>query len=304
MTSTTDSRASATPLPFGLLDLALLGVAVIWGANFVVIKSAVSQFEPLAFTALRFTLATLVMAASSTPRFTLPRLSRAVWVQLGLLAIVGNVLYQPMATLGLNYTTATNAALIVSSAPAWVAVLGHVFGVDRLSARAWFGVALSAVGLGLVVAGDGTSLSLAPQNMLGNLFSLLAALGWAGSTLMMRPLVLRYSPHSVVVLSNLLAIPALLLIAVPGFRSQDWGALTPTGWLQLVFSALLAICLAYLLWAKGVQRLGAARTALYGNLVPVFAALAGVLFLGERLSAVQVVGAALVIVGIGLARQK
>ena len=295
---------NAPAIPFGLLDLALLGVAVIWGANFVVIKSAVTQFDPLAFTALRFTLASLVLAAAGPRGASGPPLTRGVWVQLGLLALVGNVLYQPMATLGLSATTATNAALIVSSAPAWVAVLGHLFGVERLGARAWLGVGLSALGLGLVVAGDGQGLSLARENMLGNLFSLLAALGWAGSTLMMRPLVVRHSTHSVVVLSNLMAVPVLLLVAIPGFRAQDWGVVTVTAWAQLAVSALLAICLAYSLWAKGVQRLGATRTALYGNLVPVFAALAGLVFLGERLTALQVAGAVCVFVGIWLARQK
>jgi drug/metabolite transporter (DMT)-like permease len=258
----------------------------------------------MAFAALRFCLATGVMVAASLPAFSAPRLPGRVWVQLGLLAVVGNVLYQPAATLGLNYTTATNAALIISSAPAWVAALGHVFGVERLGARAWLGVSLSALGLGLVVAGDGAGLSLARENMLGNLFSLGAALGWAGSTLMMRPLVLRYSANSVIVLSNLLAIPALLLLAVPGFRAQDWGTITLAGWVQLTVSALLAICLAYLIWAKGVQRLGAARTALYGNLVPVFAALAGLFFLDERLAWTQLIGALLVVVGIWLARQR
>ena len=302
--SATETSAAPALLPLGLMDLALLGVAVIWGANFVVVKSAVTQFEPLAFTALRFTLASLVLLAASPRNTHGPPLTRAVWVQLCLLALVGNVLYQPMATLGLATTTATNAALIVSSAPAWVAVLGHLFGVEPLGGRAWLGVALSALGLGLVVAGDGQGLSLARENMLGNFFSLLAAIGWAGSTLMMRPLVLRYSTHSVVVLSNLLAIPVLLLLAGPGFRAQDWGAITLTGWLQLLVSALLAICVAYTVWAKGVQRLGSTRTALYGNLVPVFAALAGLIFLGERLSALQSLGAVLVFVGIALARQK
>lgn len=302
--TSTPTDLAAPAIPFGLTDVALLGVALIWGANFVVIKAAVAQFDPLVFTALRFTLATGVLMAASLPALRAARFPRRIWVQLGLLALVGNVLYQPAATLGLNYTTATNAALIVSTAPAWVAVLGHFFGVERLGPRAWFGVALSALGLGLVVIGDGQGFSLARENMLGNLFSLAAALGWAGSTLMMRPLVLRYSAPSVVALSNFLAIPALLLLAVPGFRAQAWASLSLTGWAQLVLSALLAICLAYTVWARGVQRLGAARTALYGNLVPVFAALAGLLFLGERLAWPQIAGAALVLVGIGLARQK
>ena len=300
----TKPHAAAPAAPLGLLDLALLGVAIIWGANFVVIKAAVTEFQPLAFTALRFGLATLLLLPALRTAAPGPAYTRSGWVRLGLLALVGNVLFQPMATLGLSLTTATNAALIISSAPAWVAVLGHLFGVERLGRRAWLGVGLSAVGLALVVAGDGAGLSLARENMLGNLFSLLAALGWAGSTLMTRPLVARHSTHSVVVLSNLLAVPALVLLAVPGFIAQDWGAISLAGWLALSLSAVLSICLAYSVWVKGVQRLGSTRTALYGNLVPVFAALAGVIFLGEHLTLVQVSGAVLVFVGIALARQR
>src|SRR6185295_18182828 len=103
------------------------------------------------------------------------------------------------------------------------------------------------------------------RTMLGNLLSLLAALTWAASTLQMRPLVLRMPSLEVVVVSNLMAMPVLLLLALPSLLSQNWGAVNPVGWTQMVVSGLLAISLAYAIWGKGVQRLGGARTAVYSN---------------------------------------
>ena len=93
-----------------------------------------------------------------------------------------------------------------------------------------------------------------------------------------------------------------LLIATPSFAAQDWGAVTPGGWAGLLYSGLLAIGLGYAIWVKGVQRLGGSRTAVYSNLTPIIATLTGVIFLGEHITALQIVGAACVLGGIVLTR--
>jgi drug/metabolite transporter (DMT)-like permease len=74
-------------------------------------------------------------------------------------------------------------------------------------------------------------------------------------------------------------------------------------WAGLLYSAFLSIGLAYLLWYRGVARLGGSRTAIYSNLTPVVALAAGALWLGEDLTLLSVVGAALVIGGVMLVRE-
>jgi drug/metabolite transporter (DMT)-like permease len=89
---------------------------------------------------------------------------------------------------------------------------------------------------------------------------------------------------------------------MPSFAAQDWGVVTLGGWAGLLYSGLLAIGLGYAIWVKGVQRLGGSRTAVYSNLTPIIATLTGVIFLGEHITALQIVGAACVLGGIVLTR--
>jgi drug/metabolite transporter (DMT)-like permease len=287
---------------FGRMDLALIGLVTIWGVNFVVVKAAVTQFLPLGFTALRFAFASALLVGATALAGLSLRVSRADLGRLALLGLVGNVLYQPMFVIGLAHTTAGNASIILASAPVIVAVESHFLKVERLSARAWAGVLLSFFGLGLVVAGGSTALSLAPETLLGDSLTLGAAICWGTYTMMARPVVARLNPLVVTAYAVLVGAGALLLIATPSFIAQDWSRVTFGGWAGLLYSGLLAIGLGYAIWVKGVQRLGGSRTAVYANLTPVIATLTGVIFLSEHIAVLQVIGAACVLGGIVLTR--
>ena len=286
----------------GAVDLALIGLVTIWGVNFVVVKAAVAQFLPLGFTALRFVFAATMLTAAAALAGLSFRVSRADLGRLALLGLVGNILYQPMFVIGLAHTTAGNSSIILASAPVIVAVESHFLRVERLSARAWAGVWLSCLGLGLVIVGGSKTLSLAPETLLGDVLTLGAAVCWGTYTVMAHPVVARLNPLVVTAYAVLIGAAALLLIATPSFAAQDWGAVTSGGWAGLLYSGLLAIGLGYAIWVKGVQRLGGSRTAVYTNLTPIIATLTGVIFLGEHITALQIVGAACVLGGIVLTR--
>ena len=303
MSLPTIEETLAAPV-FNLTDLSLLGLMTLWGMNFVVVKASVAQFLPLGFTALRFGLAALALVIVARASRLSLRVSRADLGRLALLGLVGYVLYQPLFVLGLAYTTAGNSAIILAISPAIVAVVNHVLSRERLSRRAWMGVGLSFGGLALVIVGSPRTLSLAPEFLLGDLMTLGAALCWAAYTVMTRPLVARLPSLTVTTLSLVIGTSALFLIAVPSFLAQDWGLVNLSGWAGLSYSGLLAIGLGYAMWARGVQKLGGTRTAVYVNLPPVVATLAGVWLLGEQITLVQLVGAAGVIGGILLTRLK
>src|SRR5690606_5882653 len=95
----------------------------------------------------------------------------------------------------------------------------------------------------------------------------------------------------------------IFLIGIPALRSQPWEEVGAAAWGGLLYSALLSIGLAYLIWYRGVERLGSARTAIYSNLTPVIALAAGALWLGERLTLLAVLGVALVLGGLVLVRR-
>ena len=91
-------------------------------------------------------------------------------------------------------------------------------------------------------------------------------------------------------------------LTFPQFLDLDWASVSAFTWMSLVLSALLALNVAYLIWYTGVQRIGAARTSIFSNLVPLVAMSFAAVWLGEPVSADKLIGAAAVLTGVLLTR--
>jgi drug/metabolite transporter (DMT)-like permease len=101
-----------------------------------------------------------------------------------------------------------------------------------------------------------------------------------------------------------MAIGTLLYVplTVPNLLETEWAAITPGAWAALMYSALFALCVAYTIWYMAVREIGSARTSVYSNVVPIVAMLTAVVFLGERVTASRLAGAAAVLIGVALTR--
>ena len=281
------------------VDLVLLGVPIVWGVNYAVIKVALRELEPLAFNAIRFALATLtiwVLARRMGAPLRIPR--RRVW-SLALLGLLGNTVYQLVFIAGIARTTASNASLIMAAVPVIVALLGTASGSERLRGRGWAGVTLAAVGLVLLLSAGPRS-GYDRGNLGGDLLMLAAASTWALYTLLGASLMARTQSLGATLVTFLAGTPVLLLAAIPSFVRQDWRAVGVAGWAGVGFSGIVAIALAYLAWNTGLGAIGGTRTAVYSNLTPVVAATVAWLTLGERWGPGQLVGAIAVLLGIVL----
>ncbi|MCR4407327.1 MAG: EamA family transporter [Anaerolineae bacterium] len=284
------------------IDLALGGMAFIWGVNFAVVKTTLSELSPLTFNALRFSIASLLVLAAL---WLIERDVRPTpgdgWRFL-VLGLIGNAGYQYLFINGLNHTTSGNGSLILATIPIFVPLIGTLLRVERIGARAWVGVSLSFAGIALIVLGSGEEVGLGNEMTVGNLMILASASLWASYTILARPLLARYSPLKVTALGMSAGTPFIVLYAIPALRAQNWRAVSWQGWGGLAFSAVLGIALAYVVWNLGVSRVGGARTAVYNNLTPVVAALTGWLFLKETITLWVIGGAALIFSGIYLTR--
>jgi drug/metabolite transporter (DMT)-like permease len=125
---------------------------------------------------------------------------------------------------------------------------------------------------------------------------------WALYTQGSQPLIRRYGAIRATAWTLWAGAVGIVLMGIPALLRQDWAAVDAVSWGGLLYSAFLSIGLAYLLWYRGVSRLGGSRTAIYSNLTPVVALAAGALWLGEPLTMLSIVGAALVIGGVMLVR--
>jgi len=272
---------------------AMLGVCLIWGVNFSVMKYALESLAPFALNAIRFTLASAVLwgvAVRLEPDTPLPWRTR---LRLAGLGVVGNSIYQIMFIVGLTRTTAGNSALLIASTPLLTAVLGSALGVERLTRQVAGAVALGSVGVALVVLAKEVGFSLA--TMTGDLLTLGAVVFWALFTHGVRAMKDHASPLRTTAWTILGGTPLLVLVGLPDLVGMDWGAVPAPAWGAVLYASLGSIVIAYLIWNRSVHQIGGNRTAIYGVTVPVFALATAAVALGERPTPVQLAGAALIV---------
>jgi drug/metabolite transporter (DMT)-like permease len=288
------------PARLSAQDLGMLLVCLIWGINFSVTKLAIGQMPALPFTAIRFTLASLllwlIVRRLEGPATLAPDVTR----RLVILGIVGNTLYQLAFVLGLAYTTATNSSLIVATVPTVVAVLAGLLGLERITPRMWTGIALGTIGVVLVIAASGVEFSAV--TLRGDLLTVLGVFCWAGYTLGLRRLPPELSPLRVTAVTTVAGTPGLVLAGLPGLAGMEWRAIPGTAWAALGYATVFSLVVAYILWNRSVQSVGVTRTAIYMCLTPLIAVAAAWLMLGEQAQPLQGVGAILIVAGVLLTR--
>lgn len=289
----------------------------IWGTNYALVKSAFHDLDPQAFNALRLILASAIMGGANllvryrpadpdetraevASIFHTPApVTRADWLRLAWLGLVGHCLYQYLFIGGLAKTSVANGALIVSSSPIVITLFSTVIGKERLGALHWAGTVLSFLGIYIVV-GRGAHVSQA--SLIGDAMLLVAVVCWALYTIGARPLMARHSPVGVTALSMLLGTVMYVPLAAEAIGNVAWQSVSAGTWIKLVYSSVFAICVSYTIWYAAVREIGSARTSVYSNLLPIVAMVTAFFWLGEPLGWAKLAGAAAILAGVALTR--
>jgi len=296
------------------VDGLLFLMSTVWAINFTVVKIALQDFSPLSFNALRFVIALLTL-------MLLFRMRRETWAVEGedlgsliALGILANTIYQVAFIEGLARSRASTAALILATTPMVVALLSAVRGHERVTGRMAVGIGLSFLGIALIVGEDWSRLRTSRavfeadgsprETAFGDLLLLVATVCWSLYTIGAKRHAHRYGALKSTLLMMLSGTIPLVLLSLSDLREQSWTTIRPTAWAALVFSALGAIVFCFVAWNYGLKRLGSTRTAIYSNLSPAIALLVAWLGLGERPSLEQWIGAAMILLGISLARTR
>ena len=284
-----------------VIDFAMFCVALIWAANNIITKITYTEMKPETFMSLRFIIASalfLLVLFWKEPGFNV---RRGDWGWIVLLGIVGTSVLQPLYLKGLSLTTASNTSLIMTFAPAIVALLNRWFYGEVFNRRGWLGVGLAFLGVFLIIQ-NGQGFRLGGATINGDVLELAGAFFWALYTVLVTLLVRRYSPLLITALSTAIGTLPLLALGGPGALSQDWEKVTIIGWGGVVFSAAIGVVLAYLIWNISVSKIGGARTAIYQNMSPVMTVIGGALILGEGITLPKVIGAVMILGGVYIVR--
>jgi len=275
-------------------------MAMIWGVNFVVVKYATRIFNPVAFTGLRVGTAAVFLLAVAFARGKF-NLARRDVIGLLLLGVLGNGLYQLFFVHGVARTRAGNAALIVGAAPAFIALAARLRGLERIKKMTAIGIALSVLGVGLVIVGS-ARLHTGETTLLGSVLVFFGVLCWTGFTVLLQPYTKRIRVDKLSALTMVGGGVPLLIASGPALVATDWSKVGYGGWLALLYSSVISMGVAYYFWYRGLRVLGPTRTAVYSNLQPIIALLVAWAILGENPTLFQGVGAATIIAGVFLTR--
>jgi len=300
---TTDGSSNSSKTKFSSIDIMLIGMSLVWGINFSVVKTALTDLSPLSFNSLRFGFASLFLLTLLWVIERNLRVRREDIGRLFLLGLIGNTMYQLLFIHGIDRTTASNSSLILAMIPIFVALLSAVLGVEKVGRKIWYGVVISFIGIFLIVQGTGRTLTITDQSLIGDLLTLAGTICWATYTVLSKPLLQRYTPLKLTTITMAMGTLPIVLVSIPSLNEQNWGSVSLQGWLCLTYSFCLAIAIGYVIWYTGVSRIGSARTALYENLITVIAIVVAWIFLSEKMTLLQILGAVLVLTSLYLARR-
>jgi drug/metabolite transporter (DMT)-like permease len=282
-------------------EVMLLVTVTIWAFNFTVTRYAVTHgFQPLAYSALRFTAAATVVSAI-TYRFERSfRFERRHAVLLIGSAFVGIYLNSICFMYAIELTNASTVALIFGSLPIVTAIFAFALGVERLHRRFWVAAGISFLGVVLVAAGSTTGVS---GNVVGDLLAFVASATWGFYAVAIVPLLRRYSVWRISAGALAVASLPLVITAIPQLLDQRWD-LEPLVWAAFAFAVIGPLVVTNFLWFTAIERVGPSRATLVTNLQPFLAAIFAVALLSEELTWLQIAGGAAIGVALVLARRR
>ena len=294
-----DRARRRVPIPIWLLAAL---PPLFWSGNFVLARALHADIPPLALSFWRWSGALLILLPFTWRGLWRQRqLLARHWPVLTLLAVLGVTIYNTMAYLGLQHTTATNAVLLNSVAPVLIVGLSFLLLGVPVRAAQLGGILISLAGV-VLIATRGQPQLLAQLSLnRGDLWIIIACLDWA-----LYSVCLHWRPAGLAPATFLTAIVVIGLVPLAGLYTLELTAghgFTPDAVTlgAIGYVALFPSVLAYLFWNRAIAEQGANRTGHYIHLMPVFGTLLAVLLLGERLHGFHLLGGLLIGAGILLA---
>lgn len=260
---------------------ALVGLTLMWGINWPMMKLSLSAISPLYFRALTMSCGTLALWIYFRRKGSPMWPSAPQWRQIGLLAIPNFFIWHTFAILGVKELASGRAAILGFTMPVWTVVLGIALFGERLTHRVAMAVACSLTAISLLVWEELSNIAGRPM---GIVWMELAAIGWALGTLLIRRSRISLPAESITVGMMMLGSVFLWCMAFV-FESWPWStwpAYTSTVWFSLFYGAFINYGIAQVIWFGMARHLPPATSAMSVMAIPLIGTLSATFIVGER----------------------
>jgi len=287
-----------------LTHLMLLGATFFWGLNPMVMKIGLEELQPFPFNTLRLFFGVVIAFPFLLLSRTWKPVQKKDLPQFLIVSIFGFFLFQFCYSIGVAAASASVASIILGTLPINVALISRIFRIERLTRLKISGIIATFIGVVLIAAGRNSGFNMQGTYLWGVLLLEIAEIGYATFTVSIKPLTARYSSNQIVFIVMSISLILFALYSLPVYGVEVYRDIQPLTWGSAVFSGIFALILGNILWSTGIKRIGSTNTSVYGNLQPVFGVGAAILILHETLSALQIAGAAVILIGVALVNRK
>ncbi|MFS0577090.1 DMT family transporter [Sporosarcina sp. 179-K 3D1 HS] len=288
--------------PFGGINIFVCGAIIavlLWSTSFVATKVAYASFAPLTLGAVRFCIAAIVLGLiKMMMKKDKVKPTKKDLGLIGVSGLLGTTIYFALENVGLEMTTASNAALIIASYPAITALLELFIFRIRIAGLKGIGIVLAIAGVYHLLSYSGGQSPVGEHQLLGDLILVSAGVVFAFYTFTTRKVVATYSMITVLYYQTLVGAVAFIPLAFT--EASRWRMPTTESFLIVVYLGIFCSVVAFFLYNYALRELSSSTAVALMNLVPVFGVLFSVLFLGEVIRSGQLIGGALVILGVVL----
>lgn len=284
--------------------LLAITATLLWSGNFIIARKISTSISPITLAFYRWACASLVLFPFAFKQLRIEFIHiKANWKILSLIALTGIALFNTFVYVAGHNTTAINMALIgTTSSPIFATIMAVVFLKERLSFYRIIGMILCIFGIVLLISKGSWDLLLSFKFSSGDAWILAGAFAFAVYNILVRK-----KPIQITALSFLLIIFILgSLMLFPFFIIEQYYVEEPIVWSNSLIGSILYLgigtsVLAFWCWNLAIAKLGAGRTVLFGNLIPIFSTLEAILILGESITPIHFYSGILVIAGLVIA---
>lgn len=271
-----------------------------WAANFIVVKAANREIPPIAFAFMRFSLGAVLLMLALRWREGSVRMPGRELLPIMALGVVGFGVYQILWATALQSIPAGDSAFLVASSPVFTVLLAAWAGSDTLTARKLGGALVSFAGVAIVVAaGPGIGIG---SSIFGDLVTIAAASCWAAYSAWGAPILARHSPLRTTAWAMTGGCLVMAPFGLAQIATTNWSAVSAGAWTGFAYSALIPVVITNVVVFHGIRLLGPTHVTGLQFLVPFVAVLMGAAFLAEPVQPAQIVGGAVIILGVTVAR--